>query len=231
MPRATIKRTTTTRRVPKTSYGAAARRQTIVSTSRPTAIGYGRTTIEPELKFFDTVVAGTALATTGIITSPSLNIVPQGTTESQRVGRKMIIKKIGMRFLLQFNSSTTETADVVRIIVVLDKQANGAAFAITDVLETASEGSFNNMANKNRFTILMDRYESINKINDIGTNINEYTQSWSWFKSCDIPIEFDNSVTTGALTSQTSNNIAVFGITLNSTTLSLGYTCRIRYYD
>ncbi len=229
MPRAAIKRTTTTRRVPKTSYAA---RAAVVQRSRPpVVIPYGRSSIEPELKFFDTVVAGTALATTGVITSPSLNIVPQGTIESQRVGRKMVIKKIGIRFLAQFNSGTAESAEVLRIIVVLDRQANGATFAITDVLETASEGSFNNMANKNRFTILMDRYESINKTVDLGTNVNEHTQAWSWFKTCDIPIEYDNSATTGALTTQTSNNIAVFGITLNSTTISLGYTCRIRYYD
>ena len=165
-----------------------------------TVPAFARSTIAPELKFFDTVVAGTALATTGVITSASLNIVPQGTTESERVGRKMIIKKLGIRFLLQFNNGTAETADVVRIIVVLDKQTNKTAFAITDVLETASEGSFNNMANKGRFLILMDRYESINKTTDIGTNVNEFTQAWSWFsKELNIPIEFDNTATTGAM--------------------------------
>ncbi len=192
----------------------------------------GRSGLEPELKFFDTVVAGTALAVAGVITSPSLNIVPQGITESERVGRKMIIKKVNIRWLLQMNSNTTETADVVRVIVVLDKQTNKTAFSITDVLETASEGSFNNLANKNRFVILMDRYEAINKQVDIGTNVNEYTQAWEWFsKPLNIPIEFDNSVATGAVSSQTSNNIAVFALTLNSTTISLGYTARIRFLD
>ncbi len=77
----------------------------------------------------------------------------------------------------------------------------------------------------------MDRYEAINKTVDIGTSINEHTQAWSWFKDVNIPIEFDNSATTGALTSQTSNNIGVFGITLNSTTVNLAYTCRIRFLD
>ncbi len=191
------------------------------------------TTVLPtgELKFFDTFNAGTALAVAGVITDASLNIVPQGVLENERVGRKMTIKKIGIRFLLQFNSSTTETAEVVRVIVVQDKQTNGAAFAITDVLQTASEGSFNNLSNKSRFLILMDRYESINKKTDIGTNVNEFVQAWSWFKDVNIPIEFDNSAATGALTTQRTNNIAVFGITLNSTTISLGYTCRIRYVD
>ncbi len=202
------------------------------TTTAKTKTAIGRSGLEPELKFFDTVVAGTALAVGGVITSPSLNIVPQGITESERVGRKMIIKKLNMRFLLQFNNGTAETADVVRVIVVLDKQTNKTAFAITDVLETTSEGSFNNLANKNRFLILMDRYEAINKQVDIGTNVNEFVQAWSWFsKELNIPVEFDNSVATGAVSSQTSNNIAVFALTLNSTTISLGYTARIRYLD
>ncbi len=175
--------------------------KTIRTTAPSVATRIGRSTLAPELKFFDTVNTGTALAITGVVTNNSLNIVPQGTTESQRVGRKMIIRKIGIRFLLQFNSGTAESAEVVRVIVVQDKQANGAAFGITDVLETASEGSFNNLANKSRFIILMDRYEAINKTVDIGTNINEHTQAWSWFKDVNIPIEFDNSATTGALTS------------------------------
>ncbi len=202
-----------------------------VRTTPVTKIPFGRSSLDPELKFFDTIVAGTALATTGIITSPSLNIVPQGTTESERVGRKMMIKGIGIRFLLQFNSSTTETVEVVRVIVVLDKQTNKTAFAITDVLEVASEGSFNNLANKNRFLILMDRYQSINKVVDVGTNINQFVQAWSWFKELNVSIEFDNSVNTGAVSSQTSNNIAVFALTLNSTQISLGYTARIRFLD
>ncbi len=201
---------------------------TTITTKVPT---FARTTIEPELKFFDTINTGTALALTGVITNASLNIVPQGTLENNRVGRKIIIKRIGIRFLLQFNSSTTETAEVVRVIVVHDKQTNKTAFGITDVLESASEGAFNNLANKQRFTILMDRYESINKTVDVGTNINEHTQAWSWFKTVNIPIEYDNSVTTGAVSSQTSGNIAVFGITLNSTTVNLAYTARIRFYD
>ncbi len=220
---------TTTKRKKIQKTGVTKKGRT--TTAKP-KMTIGRSGLEPELKFFDTVVAGTALATTGVITSPSLNIVPQGITESERVGRKMIIKKLNMRFLLQFNSNTSETAEVARIIVVLDKQTNKTAFSITDVLETASEGSFNNMANKGRFLILMDRYEAINKVNDIGTNVNEFTQAWSWFsKELNIPVEFDNSVATGAVSSQTSNNIAVFGISLNSTTLSLAYTARIRYLD
>ncbi len=190
-----------------------------------------RSSLDEELKFFDTVVAGTALATTGVITSPSLNIIPQNTTESGRVGRKCIIKKLNIRFLLQFNSSTTETAEVVRVIVVLDRQANGATFAITDVLELASEGSFNNLSNKSRFLILFDRYEAINKTVDVGTNVNQHVQAFTMFKNVNIPIEWDNSVTTGALTSIRSNNIAVFALTLNSTQISLGYTARVRFID
>ncbi len=213
----------------RTTNGGAIKK---VKTTVKTVPTFARTTIAPELKFFDTVVAGTALATTGVITSPSLNIVPQGTTESERVGRKMIIKKLNIRFLLQFNNNTTQTAEVVRIIVVLDKQTNKTTFAITDVLELASEGSFNNMANKGRFFILFDRYESINKTTNIGTNINEHTQAFTFFsKDLNIPIEFDNTATTGAVTTQTSNNIAVFALTLNSTEINLGYTARIRFYD
>jgi len=186
-----------------------------------------------ELKFFDTIVAGTALAITGVITSPSLNLVPQGITESQRIGRKITIKGITIRFLTQFNNGTAQTGEVLRIMVVHDKQNNGAAAAvtITDVLETASEGSFNNLANKSRFTTLMDVYKPFNKITDIGTNINEFLDAWVWHKDLNMPIEFDNSFADGRISTIRSSNILVFGLTLNSTTVNLGYTARIRFTD
>lgn len=167
MRRAAVK----TRKVPKKATGFVGRRFTSFEARRPMVAAISGSS--EEVKFFDTTNTGTALATTGVITNSSLNLIPQGILENNRIGRKCTIKKIQFRGVIQFNSSTTESGEVVRIMVVWDKQANGAAATITDILETADEKSFNNLSNKNRFVTLKDWYFPVQKTVDLGTNINE----------------------------------------------------------
>ncbi len=190
---------------------------------------YGRFANGGENKFFDTLLGGTAFATAGVVFSPSLNLIPQGVTESTRVGRKCIIKKINLMGFLLLNSGTAQTTDTYRVMLVLDKQCNGAAATVLGVLETADEKSFNNLSNSNRFTVLKNWYGSINKTADIGTNINATMKTLKYNKACNIPIEF--SSTTGAITEIRSNNLFLIGLTSTGTTLSISHNTRVRFSD
>ncbi len=182
-----------------------------------------------ENKFFDTTLGTTALATAGVILSPTLNLVLQGVSESNRIGRKMTITRINMRMFIVLNSGTAVTSETYRLMVVLDRQANGAAATITDVLETADEKSFNNLANSQRFLVLKDWYGSINKTADIGTNINSQLKVVTFFKEVNIPIEF--SATAGAITDIRSNNLLLLGLSSVGATISISHTTRIRFSD
>lgn len=185
-----------------------------------------------ETKFFDTDIASSNIpAATGAIIG-SLNLIPQGVTESTRVGRKCTIKKIHMKLAIN-SSPTTTNPSRMRVIVFIDKQANGANIAAaTDILETVSTNSFRNLANIGRFRILMDKTKTFNlRINAASTSsmglVHTINKSWN----VDLPIEF--SSTTGAITEIRSNNIGILYLTetaAGDTQDAVG-TVRVRFSD
>ncbi len=170
-----------------------------------------------ELKFHDLDIDDSLIASGGTIAQVSCNVIAQGTTESERVGRKLIVKGIGWRWhmTLATTATATETSDIVRIILFLDKQANGATATVTGILESADYQSFNNLANKSRFRVLMDRTYAFSAKAGSGRgstdtlSYGECAKQDSFYKRCNIPIEYDNSASTGVITSIRSNNIGV----------------------
>ncbi len=199
---------------------------------------YGRYTgANPEMKFLDTTVDdGVVAASMNVQTA--LLVIPEGNGESDRVGRKVTIKKIGWRYevLLPTTAVAADTSDVVRVMMILDKQANGALPTNTIVLEDDDYQSFNNLANSKRFRILMDKSYSINCGSGSGRGTTD-TLSYGdqvitaqWHKNCSIPIEYDNSATTGVITSIRSNNIFVI-VGSKSGVAGFRSKVRVRYTD
>lgn len=174
-----------------------------------------------ELKFFDVTLDDAVVAATGTITD-SLNKIAQGTTESERDGRKCVISHIGWRFEISLPEidavATPASGDVLRIILYCDKQANGATAAVTDILELANYQSFNNLANTSRFRTLYDRVITINYATLASDNSAVVSQanvirSGAMFKKVKVPLEF--SATTGAMSEIRSNNLGVLLISRN----------------
>lgn len=183
-----------------------------------------------ELKFFDVTLDDAVVASGGTITD-SINKIAQGVTEVTRVGRKCTIKSIGWRYLISLPevaaAANPPGSDTVRVIMYLDKQCNGATATVTGILEGAQFQEFNNLANKGRFRTLVDEMVDINYLSGIGiTATQDYAQvriSGSFFKKCNIPIEFDAA--TGAITEIRSNNL---GVLLISSAGLAGFGSRIR---
>ncbi len=173
-----------------------------------------------ELKFHDLDVNDAAIAAGGTITEDSCLTIAQGDGESERLGRKCNVKSVNWRFLISMeDAQVTGAADVVRVILYLDKQANGATAAVTDILEAADFQSFNNLANKSRFRTLMDRTYDIQRAAGQGNGTTyqygEVFVSDSVYVSCNYPIEYDNSATTGVIATMRSNNIGVLLLSKN----------------
>lgn len=186
-----------------------------------------------ELKFFDTRKTSTAVATSGVIWEPSLNLIPQGVTENTRVGRKCTIKSIYLKMSAALTSSAISSAtdDGIRVMLILDKQCNGTASTVTDVLETAEYLAFNNLANRGRYQVLMSKYIDISATaGGIGGSSASGTvgKTFEWYKKCNTPIEF--SSTTGAITEIRSNNLLLLAIT-DSGLINLSTNVRVRYSD
>lgn len=213
------------------------KRKTFRSGRTRTAGYYGRFRQGGELKFHDITYSQVNVSSTGHV-KDSINEIGQGVTESTRIGRKCNITSIHWRYSLKLSegagAATPRDGDIIRIILFVDKQANGATAAVTDILETANYQSFRNLANSGRFMILKDCQHVVNVLT-LGQNTSstvfansEVLKEFIYNKKCNIPLEFDN--TTGALTELRSNNIGVLLISKNND-INLNSKFRLRFSD
>jgi len=118
-----------------------------------------------ELNFKDTSLATLSFSSTPVLTL--LNGLAQGTTASTRIGRRINIKSIEWRF--DTESSSTSLWNGFRYMLVLDKQANAATPAFTDIYDVAQPTSLRNISNMPRFQVLFDSNEILSVGPTIGT--------------------------------------------------------------
>jgi len=109
------------------------------------------------------------LALTPTLTVPTIDLisgVAQGTSVSERVGRRICIKSVQIRALMRSVYSSDQVtaasflADSWRIMLVWDTQVNGVAPTINDILTVSAAGyasSLTNLNNRERFKVLMDK--------------------------------------------------------------------------
>lgn len=191
-----------------------------------------------ELKFHDLDIDDTLVAAGGTIAEDSVLTIVQGDGESQRLGRKCVVKKIGWRynlFLPAFAGTSLTSGDIVRVILYWDQQCNGEAATVSaavdgdGILATSDYQSFNNLANSGRYRILMDRTHDVNITAGAGNgtaNDSPVTEfNFSFFKSCIVPIEYDSTASTGAIATMRSNNIGVLLLSKNGTA---GFNSKMR---
>lgn len=188
--------------------------------------------MNPEKKFVDLNVSDLP-AVTGTVTL--LSLIPQGDGESERVGRKAVITDILLKgFVILSATASTAASNRVRISIVQDKQTNGAAFVPADVfntLGTADINSYRDLSHIGRFNVLFDKIYTINM--PFGA-----TQSGSALRAvsinikCCIPIEYDASATTGAITTQQVNSLHLLTFEeAASPATTFTHVSRIRYVD
>lgn len=200
-----------------------------------TAGYYGRyAPLGTEKKFIDTSSGFVTVAATGNIRENSIHKVPSGSGESERIGRKINVTSFHLKYVVKLASTALlgSTDDGIRVIVYHDKQCNGASIAVLDLLETATYLSYNNLSNKNRFTILYDEYTDISATagsSDATTRgFGEHAITKQFHKRCNLPVEF--SSTTGGIGEIRSNNIGVLAIT-DGGIIQMSHNIRCRYSD
>ncbi len=191
-----------------------------------------------ELKFHDVNHDDAVISAGGTIV-PTINIIPQGVTESTRVGRKCTIKSIHWRYRINLAEqdavATPPAGDSVRVIMYLDKQCNGATATTTGILESNSWQSFRNLANISRFQILYDKLININFNNLASDNAavvssTVHDQDYIFNKKCNIPIEYDNSANDGTLTTIRTNNIGTLLLAARGNAIMVS-KIRLRFSD
>lgn len=164
----------------------------------------------PERKFVDTNYSQTQTTDSTLIL---LSTIPQGITESQRLGREAAITTI------QFTNravATTLATDVDqmwvrrKLWVVQDMQPNGAAMATTDFLSTDHIDSYRNLDNLARFKVLFHRSDNFVPLAaGNGTNTDS-AQVAIFFKAnikCCIKMEFGDANANGAIDTMERNSV------------------------
>lgn len=170
----------------------------------------------PEKKWKDTAISISPGAG-GLVTT--LAVVPQGATESDRTGRKAIITDVLVKGHIAFGATlgttSTLTANRVRIMIVQDTQPNKALFASTVIHGSSADiNSYMNLVQAKRFKILFNKVYTNNGSagHGNGDTAQDYGGSFVPFNiniKCCIDMEFDEAVgTDGTVDEQTINSIS-----------------------
>lgn len=178
-----------------------------------------------ELKFVDTNIAGGATGIT-IGVQGLLNGLVPGSNASQRIGRKVVMKSVYLRYRIQL-AATTVGGGKMRLMLVYDKQSNAAAPAITDILLTNNWTSPNNLSNRDRFTVLCDH------ISDCISVGGDFLASGEIYKKVNLETFFNAGVagTIGDITSGSLYLLYGNSGTFTTAQPTIDYDTRIRYSD
>jgi len=100
-----------------------------------------------------------------------MTIVAQGTGPTQRIGAKLTVRSLQLTMTLHMDESGVDThnTELFRVLVVEDRQCNGATHAITDLLDTAhgqpSWKAYPRIENGDRFKIIYDQNHQLERKN------------------------------------------------------------------
>ncbi len=182
-----------------------------------------------ESKFHDFLDTGGVVVTAGQI--QGISLIPANDTESGRIGRLITITSVGLKGILSLPVSADEnnTTDVVKVWIVLDKQANGALPVTAHLLEDSDVLGYNNLTNSFRFKTLATKTIAIQSGisgNGTATQTGDNEIFFEMFKKTNIKMQF--SASTGAITEINSNNLIVF-IMSHSAVASLRFRTRVRF--
>ncbi len=192
---------------------------------------------EIELKFVDTI-NDDAVVDVGGTFQTTLNVITQDNTESGRTGRTVRLKSLWGHVTLILSSTINQAdspgGDVVRIVIVIDSQTNGVNPAVLNLFDTALYDAHYNITNEKRFTILYDKYFSINPrvTSTDGTNTVSTPEVVYHF---DIKLSLRNTkiqyaTSSGAISSQTKNSLHVMFISRSGLT-AIESHWRVRFTD
>lgn len=186
-----------------------------------------------EVKFFDTANSFSIDATAEVPATGQLALIPQGATQSTRIGRTCLVTSIDIKWIALYVPGASGNATLTfSIVLVLDQQCNGAAAAFTDVFQNdVLPIALINVSNSRRFRILKRWTFSTSSQAGVSAAYNSKSQFINFRTPCRIPLDF--SSTTGALTELKTNNLFLLAGTdgTNDDLVSLNGNTRLHFTD
>jgi len=182
----------------------------------------------PEKKNIDqsAVLSITNATITGFISS-LLTPIAQGSTANSRLGRKVRLTKVTLRWNAYLSSASAQGSPL-RVKMIYDKQTNGAAPTAADVLQSDSMISPNNLDNSDRFITLMDFLTEPLSVN------NNYSVSGQVTKNIDLEQIWLGGTATGVIGSLLTGSCYLFvwqNGQIVTASANFSYYCRFRFLD
>lgn len=197
-----------------------------------------------ELKYYDRA-EGFTLTTTlasAITAGASMNSMPQGATQNTRIGNRVRVKSIQIKGYFTVTGADSVSAgnhdefdNMVRVIVFVDHQANGALNAAGDllILPTAIN-SFRELDQSDRFTVLYDKRIAVQAdthfegTDGITSGIDKKYPFEFYKKGLDLVCQYDG--TTENISTQSNNAINCF-MMMEDALVAVGanFNTRVRY--
>ena len=153
---------------------------------------------EGELKAVDTNVTQAADTTGGVVL---LSGIARGDDINQRAGREVTLRSIECRFLCKATAGTGIDQQQ-RLLIVYDRQSNGAAPTVAGFLSPSNVQSPRNLENRRRFKVLYDRYYQLSASGESGSE-----KVFKFYRRLRHPVVFNSGnagtiadITSGAIT-------------------------------
>ncbi len=204
-----------------------------------------------ELKFYDSSLAASAITApadaTGGEHDPSatvlFNTVVQGDGESQRDGRQIVMKSLGIRghigVAAQTNQTATDVSPTIFIAVVLDTQTNGATISSENVYTNKAESGshaaspFRNLQFTKRFRILKSKLLTLKQPTLVwdGTNVEQGGFNTPFTMFVDLGnMAVNYSGTTETVANITDNSLHLIAYTSSTAVApTMNYNARLRF--
>jgi hypothetical protein len=176
----------------------------------------------------------------------SLVAISEGGKQNQMIGRKVTVKGIYFRFTycrLDVVGAATNSAGSVpfRMMLVMDRQANGATASFDDVYAKNGNGnlniySFRDLERSSRFKIIKEwKLNAVGFVTGDGSTVEIAQKDYykTWGKKCSIPITYSPQADAAVRAENeiTTNNLLVMAVALTDAAVDITGHVRIRYTD
>lgn len=210
------------RRLPSAKFAQV---QAVRATPAQYSLGYPAGVVGQEFKAVDIDNGSSVCDSTGAVTL--INGVALGTDIDDRIGRQVMLRSVEMKGYV-YPTAGTGVDQIHRVLLVYDRQCNGVAPAITDILKAVSTTAVRNLNNRKRFKILMDKVFPVSASGE-ANSIHTYT----FYRKLRHPMEFNAG---NAGTVADIQNGGLFVVTLGTsapgaTAGGSNWTTRVRYND
>ncbi len=185
---------------------------------------YALSMLNVEYKFHDIAITAVNVSSSPIITQ--ITNIPSGDTSESRDGAQIKLTSVNLRYFIEASAADPSTS--VRLMLVHDKQTNGAIYSSGDLLKDATADdaivSPLNLDNKFRFRVLYNKVHCF-------SNTGNQTQYGEVHIPLNLRLRYDASA--GDITDLTSSSLSFVQLSTSTSTNfpAITFHSRVRFVD